>query len=76
MDKERLNKLKEIFESVDLKLKEERGWGGYRAGSGRKPKNRVVFSCYLPREIIEKIKNEAIAKKISIGEVVEKRLGF
>ena len=72
--KEDIKRIKKIFDEFEMKKKN--GWGGSRAGAGRKAKNNATLNCYISPELLEKIKEEAKREKISTGEVVERRMKF
>ena len=56
---------------LDMGEEKKNGWGGRRAGAGRKPLYRVHFHSMLDKDVAEFVRMKAKTEKRPIGEIIE-----
>ena len=57
-----------------MENEDKKGWGGARAGAGRKKKDNGVIYAYMSKESVEKLKALAKSEGLTPGEYIEKHL--
>ena len=56
---------------LDMGEEKKNGWGGRRAGAGRKRLYRVHFHSMLDKDVAEFVRMKAKTEKRPIGEIIE-----